>query len=219
MALNIKYLHALDPSDPFDSKNVLSKLEQVLSSGYLLSRRLLSDLDPEKGGFQGFDYISLCDYKEIDAPPFENNPFYKGYNAYSAYIQQSVSLILIKGNMRIIKPELIAPCVFDWDSLLEMRYLGRHPKRRFSDMPDEVQVKNKISLDNLRGITLPISHMIDEKKEVPYTNEMTVDFFNDTRTLLDRYECIQPIYDLETLTELKEPRDVEKVFQKLKNKE
>lgn len=219
MQLKKYYLYAIDCNNgkPFNTEKTLLKLEQILKSGYILSRRKLGDIDPKKGGWNGFDYISLCDYLNKDAEPYENNHFYKGYTAYEIYISSSLSLILNKKGMNVVKPELMPPAIFDWNSLEEMRILGNHSTRRFSDLPDEIQVKNRISLKKLEGITLPISYMLDEKFKNIYSKEMIIIFLNEIKQMLEKYNMVVPIYDLFTTIELNNSEDIDFALKKINN--
>lgn len=215
MILDNYYLHAINAEDSFTRETTLVKLEDILKTGHLLSRKMRGDSDLEKGGYNGLNYISLCNYSMKDTAPYENIQFFKGYTSYTKYIKLSLSLILNKKSLKVINPTLLPPSVFDWDSLREMRYLGNHPKARFTDMPDEVQVKNKISLQNFERITLPISYMIDETKTKNNNRDMIIIFLKDINTLLRKYNYIKSIYDLDTLIEMKEDNNVDEVLQKL----
>lgn len=71
--------------------------------------------------------------------------------------------MLKEGRYKTIKPILTYPHFFSYEDVQEMDYMGRC-KERYSDLPDEVQVKDKINLINLIGISLPIMHNINNKK-------------------------------------------------------
>lgn len=210
------YLHAVYGNDgePFNREKSIQNLERILQSGYILSRRKMKDTDKSKGGWNGLDYISICDYSKKDAPPFENKKFYRGYTAYNMYISTSIALILKKQGIRAIIPTLMPPAVFDYESLQEMRYLGNHPTQRFSDLPDEVQVKNQITLSKMVGLTLPIHYMTKEIKEKTYTSEEILNVLRDVQELLRDYHREDPIYDLETQIELKGKEEIEYVLRK-----
>ena len=67
MTLENYYLHAIEPHgdrNPFDIELALNKLEKIVSSGYILSRRKIGDTQTHIGGWNGIDYISLCDYSK-----------------------------------------------------------------------------------------------------------------------------------------------------------
>lgn len=213
MQLADSYLHAIDcnTGKEFNYDKSLVVLEKILSSDSILSRRNLGDVDITKGGWNGIDHISLCDYSKKDLPPYENNKFYKGYTAYEVYIARSLSLILNKKNIEVVEPILMPPAVFDWNALEEMRYLGNHSIKRFSDMPDEVQVKDKISLDNLIGLTIPISYIIDKNDND--INSLK-SYLYKVKDLLEKYNKKTSIYDLSTSIELNNEYDIDMVLKK-----
>ena len=214
MKLIDSYLHAIDCNngDNFNFDKSLVVLEKILNSDQIFSRRNLGDVDITKGGWNGIDHISLCDYSRKDNPPYENRKFYKGYTAYEIYIASSLSLILNKKNIETIDPILMPPAVFDYESLEEMRYLGNHSTKRFSDMPDEVQVKNKISLDNLDGLTIPISYIIEKNDND--INSLK-DYLYRVKDMLEKYNKKTNIYDLSTCIELNNEYDVDMVLKKI----
>lgn len=211
MELENYYLHAIACNDgkPFNDENALIKMEQILKSNNILSRRLQGDVDTSRGGWNGLDYISLCDYSRRNAKPYKNKAFYKGYTAFASYISSSVSLVLNKEGLEVVKTELLPPAVFDWDSLEEMRYLGNHPTKRFSDMPDEVQVMDSISLSRIEGITIPLAYMINDRYGEVHSREMIVSFLKDLKSILKSYDKSIPFYDLSSSILLEEDSDVD----------
>ena len=96
MKLNSYYLHAIDcqNGNPFDGIHSIEVLKEILNSGELKSKRLRGITDKSSGGWNGLDYISLCDYRRRNNRPYGNDQFLKGYNAYETYIKESLSLIL-----------------------------------------------------------------------------------------------------------------------------
>lgn len=188
MELNDYYLHAIynNADMSFDEERTLRVLKEILDSGAIKSRRLRGISDTSCGGWNGLDYISICDYCRRNARPYGNNKFLIGYTAYETYIKKSLSFILKKGNITTIKPTLVAPVIFDWDSKFRMCELGNSLSGRFSDLPDELQVKDMISIDRVKGMTVPIDYMISEHmpfyktsdcKEVPpYSAEDVIQF-------------------------------------------
>ncbi len=208
--------HAIEVNeDYYDTDKTLEKLEKIIQDGYLYSRRLQKDLDRTKGGFQGLDYISFCDNEKKNARPYQGRGFYKGYTAYQCYIAKSLSLGFKKEHLKIIIPTLIAPTIFDWDSLETMRILGLE-KKRYSDMPDEVQIKNKVSLKNLVCLTLPIHLMQNNKRGLIYTENQVLDHLATINSILTEHELNVPIYDLFSRTNLDKEEKVRKVIQKYK---
>ena len=83
----------------------------------------------------------------------------------------------------------------------ELLYLINKSTRKFSDYPDELMVKNRISLNNLKFITIPVNYfMSNEKKENRY--DMIIDLLRKTRTMLKNYDKLVPLYDLDTMINL-----------------
>lgn len=210
MKLNSYYLYAIDcqNGNPFDGNHSLDVLKKILDSGELKSKRLRGITDDSYGGWNGLDYISLCDYRRRNNKPYENDQFLRGYNSYETYIKKSLSFILKKNKINAIKPQLVAPIIFDWDSHYIMYRLGNSTEGRFSDLPDEVQVKDRISFDRIKGMTIPIEYIITEhfpefksknyKYIPPYTTTELIEYLNKLRNLLNRYKISDELYDLET---------------------
>ena len=210
MKLNSYYLHAIDcqNGEPFDGNHSIDVLKEILASGELKSKRLRGITDKSYGGWNGLDYISLCDYRRRNNRPYGNDQFYKGYNAYETYIKTSLSFILTKSKICAIKPQLVAPIIFDWDSHYIMYELGNSTKGRFSDLPDEVQVKDSISFDRIKGMTIPIEYMVTEhipefksknyKYIPPYNAKELIEYLNRIKDLLNKYKLFIDLYDLET---------------------
>lgn len=220
MTLDNYYLHAIEPygeRNPFDIELALDKLEKVISSGYILSRRQRGDTKKSIGGWNGIDYISLCDYSKRNNPPYNNDERFKDYTAYNNYIKDSVSLIIPKRNIKPVTPELKPPVAYDWDRVKEMVVLGNHPTKRYSDYPDEIQVKDKINLKRLVGVTVPIDKLIDERCNYVYKTEEILKFLKDVKEILEYYHKNNIVYDLLTMIEIKDESDLEKVFTKLKD--
>lgn len=146
------YMHGICSSQDYNFDDALSKLRLILRSKYLLSRRNLGITD-NTSLFNGLDYISLCDYEKRTI----ENSDRQMYNAYYAYIMYSMALMFPKDNIDAINPIYINKALAG-NRLFEylMHKCGNSKNQRFSDYPDEVQVKNKISLDNLIGVTYPI---------------------------------------------------------------
>lgn len=174
-------------------------------------------MDSGKGGFAGFDYISFYDNLLRYAKPYENNKFYRGYKSYSSYVANSLSLGFKRDDIEIIKPTLIAPVVFDWDSMEMMRILGKSDTCRYSDMPDEIQVKDKVSLKNLVCLTLPVHLMVQNKKGIIYDSSDIYDCVNYIKNLLMKYDYEVPVYDLYSRTKLDSEEKINKVFKKYKS--
>ena len=210
MKLNSYYLHAFDSHDGenFDGERSIEVLKEILASGGLKSKRQRGITEDKAGGFNGLDYISLCDYRRRNARPYENDKFLKGYTAYKTYVEQSLALIITKSKVNAIKPTLVEPTIFDWDSHFMMYKLGNSTTGRFSDLPDEVHVKDYIPLDRIKGMTIPIEYMVTEhiptfasknyKYILPYNSKELIEYLNRLKELLNQYNISSNLYDLET---------------------
>lgn len=234
MNLNSYYLYAFanQNSKPYDGDSTLKVLKEILESGKIKSRRLRGDTDTTKGGFNGIDYISLCDFRRRNNKPYENDPYLIGYNSYECFIKESPSFILKKNKIAAIKPILVEPVIFDYGSRARMCKLGNATYGRFSDLPDEVQVKNEISLDRCVGLTIPIEYMTNEHKEDifsgktnkeiysrgPYTLEELIIYVKELKNLLEAYNISSKVYDLESQIELDSEDVTQKVYTMTKNK-
>lgn len=210
------YLHGINVvfEPKKDIEKTLMIFEKILQKQYVLSRRLQNDLNTKKGGWNGLDYISLCDYQNRNASPYENNPFYIGYTAYKSFICNSLTLIFEKKGLTVVKPELVAPSIFSWDTLEEMRILGNHPTKRYSDLPDEVQIKDKISLENLKGIIIPLTSMSHNQYTAERYDDLVINFFSELKKILINYNQNISIYDLNTKDVLQTEDDVKLILKK-----
>ena len=210
MKLNSYYLHAIDcqNDNPFDGNHSIEVLKEILDSGELKSKRLRGITDKSYGGWNGLDYISLCDFRRRNNKPYDNDQFLIGYNSYETYIKQSLSFLLKKNGINAIKPELVEPIIFDWESHYTMYKLGNSTEGRYSDLPDEVQVKDRISFDRIKGMTVPIEYMVTEhipkikpvnyKYIRPYNTKELIEYLNRVKDLLNQYELSSELYDVET---------------------
>lgn len=179
------YLHGISTqSSSFDFEKSLEKLREILRSEFLLSRRNLG-LSEAQAGFNGLDYISLCDYEKRTL----ENGSRDMYNAYYAYIYNNLALAFPKNRFDVITPKYI-------DHALAGSKFGRYvmkkcgnSKKRYSDYPDEVQVRDKIDLDFLCGITYPaLTHYSHLRKSL--SREKTIEL------MLEEIEALtQLIYD------------------------
>ena len=191
------YLHAIHYriDELYDSKETMQILSKILKKKQLLSLRLQRKFT--NNGFTGKDYISLVDY--------DKRFLYSGsdpeYNAFNGYIRNSLSLLF--SDIDVIEPT--------------MDRLGRSKNERYTDFADEVQVKDRISLEHMKSLTLP-TWMFVSKND---TTSENVKFIKDE---LDRlydtllfYGYDVPIRDIDTLDEIKDKSDIEMVLTKIKN--
>ena len=187
-------------SDTYSQITTIHILKKILKSKAVLSKRLQKQNDTVTG-FNGLDYISLCDYSK------KEEHYIRKYNAFEGYIRYSLSLIFPKEKLDIITPELIYIGQNEnYDN--KMKEYGLSKDIRYSDIPDEVQVKDSISLDLMTGITLPIDKMI-----LPYmnSNKNTIIILKEIARiikLLGKYNYNVPLYDIDTFTRVDDESNV-----------
>ena len=192
------YLHGIySLSDYYDSKMTLKILKKILESNAILSARLQKKFF-HIVLFNGIDYISLCDYEKSEKYRLIET------NSYETYIRYSLSLIFPKDKIPVIEPEII-DAVYDYETIREY---GLSEDKRYSDLPDEVQVKDKISLDLMTGITLPVSKMKNIFLNEAKTTNMVLREIDKIRTLLDKYNHLVPLYDIDTFESLEKEENV-----------
>lgn len=191
------YLHGIyAASDIYDSKTTLKIFKHILKDNALLSARLQNRTDFSIL-FNGLDYISLCDYEKR----LYNLNNMK--NAYESYIRYSLSLVFPKNKLDVVVPQIIDIKYAD-GYYQKMKELGLSTDIRYSDMPDEVQVKDKISLDLMSGITLPVSKMRNCFLNEDKTVSMVLKEIDKIKELLYKYNHLVPLYDIDTLEKLDE---------------
>ena len=198
------YLHGIcATSSLYDDKPTKKILKQILKDNALLSARLQNKLN-NSILFNGLDYISLCDYEKR----FEK--IGNEYNAYEAYIRYSLSLIFPKEKLDVIIPQIVI-IKSTGSYYQQMKEYGLSTDERYTDMPDEVQVKDRISLDLMSGITLPLSKMqyfyLNEERTV----NMVLREIDKIRNLLYKYHHLVPIYDIDTFEKLDNPETTKKL--------
>ena len=164
-------------------------LEKIFQCGYLLSRRgqrqngdksidnsILTAL------FNGMDYISLCDLKMS----------HDGNSAYNMYTRRGLSL-LIDRNIQVIVPTKLPP--YDYNYFNPRVFLGN---KRFTDLIDEVQVKDSIDLSHLKGMCLSLSVFKS------FYNEEYIEYYlKYLKELLDEYKHDVPLYNLDSREKIK----------------
>lgn len=188
---------------PIYEHNTLCTLEKILNSKALLSRRLQKNNDFTF--FNGLDYISLCDYSK------RQERYLYQTNSYEGYIKHSLSMIFPKEKLDIIVPEMID--VFsEGNYFLNMRTLGLTSKQRYSDMADEVQVKDSISLELMTGITLPIDIMINKNFDTAKNITIILRHIEKIIKMLDKYNYNVPLYDITTFLPLDNESNVKELI-------
>lgn len=171
----------------------IEKVEDILISGYLYSRRNLQKilhinnitLSEETCLFNGMDYVSLCDLSK------------KGmdYSAYNMYVNRGLSFLFNK-DMEVIIPTVINTRIDSYSFFGDAHMLGLG-KERYSDLKDEVQVKDKVSLNYLEGMALSLNQM---KKF--HNNQYLIEYLKLLKDVLIRYQKNIPIINLDNQKEI-----------------
>jgi hypothetical protein len=182
------YAHTIKPSG-FTSSDIY-RLDDILRHGYIFSRRNLryyvddcSITSEETSLFNGLDYISLCDLKKD----------HSGYSSYNSYTRNGLSL-LIDHSIDVITPTLIDRNIYNYYNVKTLDLINN----QYTDFKDEVQAKDKISLEYLRGLTIPLSSFF-----VTYTDDYLKYYVNYIESLLQEYHYPVPIYNLDTWEKIK----------------
>ena len=197
------YLHTINNgfSDYYIPKKQREVLENILKSDKILSKRM-QGLNENNTilNFCGLDYISLSDYEKR----FVSNREKYHYNGYYAYVRNGLSLTFPQDKIDVIEPIIIGVCTKTSRDFEYMSLLGMDKENRYTDLPDEVQVKDSLSLDNLNGILFPTENFMHSKiltkksKMLKLLKEELIIL----RDILDKYEKDVLIYDVDTLEEL-----------------
>lgn len=201
------YMHGIGNSSNIDSnldynpKGQRSSFYSILDSGELKSRRKLGS--KTSYGFNGLDYISLCDYSKKDIYNTGSN---KKYNAYSTYISGSISICFDKDKIedKIIVPTIVDVCTNNLSGFAYMQKLGLSNDERYSDYPDEVQVKDSLSLDNMCQITFPTHSFLDfyfYHSKSTRIKKLIAEIY-ELQSIISYLGYDVPIYDLYTKREL-----------------
>ena len=207
------YLHAINATsdDNYPTIETYQILCKILKCGALLSSRLQRKLSTD--GFNGKDYISLCDYTKKDIKKGEDGK----YNAFHTYIRYSLSLVFPKNELSVIEPIILSDIyAINKEGFMKMKKLGEiKGDRRYTDMPDEVQVKNKIPLASSTALTYPTHLSIDDEIGERATIAKIMIDLDSINKALDRFGYNIPIYDIDTFEKLDSTNSVRML---LKNK-
>ena len=148
---------AINP-DWFYHRIQLEKLEDILNTGAILSRRKQGYRKMNHTTWNGLDYISLAKREES-----------VWNSSYKRFISSSYAFILAGipvNNTKYIE---------DYNYELWRKLSKLFPSQRFSPYEDEYQVKNKISLDTVIGIKIP-----DKEKDFS-----SVEFYKEKDCAID----------------------------------
>lgn len=198
------YLHTINNGrkDYYDSRHQLEVLKSILKDGAVLSRRLQGYTSDMLTNFSGLDYISLSDYEKREVC----NKQKEYYNSFYAYVRRGLSLSFPQDKVKVIEPELIRICSRSISDFETMRYLGLSEDKRFTDLPDEVQVKDKLSLENFNGLIFPTDNFMHSKVLTKKSKmiKLLKEELKVIREILNEYNYNVNIYDVDTLKELNE---------------
>ena len=201
-----KYLHAIYAFNKrYNSEETKRILEYILSSDALLSRRLQRIRDTY--GFNGLDYISLCDYDKRNIC----HPGLPEYTAFNSYIRESLSLMFPKESIKTITPEVVDYIGLSDEEEEKMYQLGLSKNKRYSDFYDEVQVKNKIALSLMSGITFPIKKMTRSSFPERFAIYIVQKQIEEVIELLIKYGYEVPTYDVDTFLPLEDEQNVKEL--------
>ncbi len=185
--MNNSYAHTIRVSS--FSLDDINELYKILNSGYLLSRNNLIKegitipnkiINADTSVFNGMDYISLCDMQK-------EHDFYSSYNMY---VRNGLSL-LFNHDIKVILPTIVDGYGRNIDYLNKMHNFGLK-KARYTDLSDEVQVKDKLSLDNLIGFCFPKKKIIQERNIEYY-----MAYLEMANEVIREYYPNLPIYNLD----------------------
>jgi len=197
----------------YDHKNSMKVLEKIFKDGYLLSRRNLG-VEDKFINFSGLDYISFCDRKLRYAKSYQKNTLLDKYTSFENYIKNSLSLGFDRKGIDIINTSLVKPVFLESNYLRTIKEYGLSEEERYSDMPDEVQVKDRVSLGNLKCLTLPVSLMTKKSAEIVYDCSDICRCVDELNDLMSSYNYSLPIYDVTSKEMLNSEEQVKKIIKK-----
>ena len=176
MDKKIKYYHGVSQSMPF----TFSKIEKILNDGAILSRS-----KQEKNylynwyiGYNGNDYISVCEHRDN----FDGN-------SYNNFIRNNVSFELDLSNLDICET-IMTSIPYN-----KLNYSNTTGLNRFSDMDDEIQVKDEIQLSKVLAITFPTNMIIESGIKDTKT---ILKYLEKLKLLMSKYQYDFPIYDIDS---------------------
>ena len=198
------YLHTINNGykDYYDAKKQRSVLEEILKSDAILSRRNQGLTDESNTNFSGLDYISLSDYEKR----FVCNKEKEFYNSFYAYVRRGLSLAFPQESIKVIEPTILPILSKNIRDFEYMRLYGLDKTERFTDLPDEVQVKDKLTLKDLNGVLFPCDNYMHSKlftrKEKMI--KLLLEEVKIVKEILEKYNKEVNIYDVDSLLEVNE---------------
>lgn len=207
------YLHSVIAGGfRYSNEKTLEILEKILKSGELLSANL-------RGGdcrynFCGGDYISLSDYEKKD----QGKGLKKTYNSFYQYSIYGPSIMIPKNEIEVIEPIVLDRIIVFYSGYKNMMMELGLSDERYTDLEDEVQVKDRVSLDKMCGMTIPTACMLRFFKNYKENCIMAYDEIQKIRELFDKYGYDVPFYDIDTENPLETFDDVCETIHLLKKK-
>lgn len=202
------YLHSINTTGYIaDIDGSIDCFEKILDTGAILTRHSLGLAGV---GFNGTRHISLSDYDLRYDHIYKNNPVFYDYSAYEMYSKKAISVAFPKESLSVIHPNLIPPLDNSFFSFL--RFFGASKdmiNQRITDLPDEVQVKGGISLSNACGVTIPVNEIA---KNIGISK--VKDVFKKIKMLLEKYEYLLKVYDVESLDELENEKEIDEIVKR-----
>lgn len=192
------YLHGVIGNRYKDKvSDEIETLKMILDSGAILS--LSRQGRESNNGFNGKDFISLCD---LEVTQSASN---KRYTAFYNYVEPSISIAFKKSLFPVIKPIIVPPISKVKDGYDVMKHYGKEVVNRYSDFVDEVQVRDRISTDIMYGITFPVNYFLDNSilpKKLKY--KLLEYYILEVKELLRIYDLDVPIFNINTGEEIKD---------------
>ncbi len=185
------YLHSLHGgTKTYSSDATLELLEKILKSGAVLSTNLSGV--PCNNNFSGADHISLCDYERRHL----GKGFGKKYNGFYQYAVFDPSLMFPKDKVEVIEPYILKKMIVQYSNYVSfMRELGME-EARYTDLEDEVQVRDRIDISKLCGMTFPTYEFLSIFKSVEHDTKKVYEELVKYRELLYKYGIVVPFYDV-----------------------
>lgn len=193
-----KVIHSiLINNTSYSNDLTMKRLEQVLSSGSILSKRNLGENISENtyNGCNGIDHISLCDLDIISSKSLDSTDFFNG--AYNYFTRKTIGFVFDKKDLNIIYPHFVNP-LFVLSLSYEQRIKLFNDIERYSTMYDEVQVKDYIDLKLVDSLVFPLEYFI----KIGMSKTMILESVIKIESLLQKYGYNLPIYALPTIEEL-----------------
>ena len=181
------YMHALGNNSILSDQMIT--FSSVFNSGAVLSLNKQGIYKPN--GYNGSDYISLCDYEKRNKSPKNTQ-----YNSYYLFIRQSISLAFPKDKIEVVTPKYISQYDKDYYDILDNMDKDND---RYSDLLDEVQVKDSIDISLLSYVTFPLDFYLDQArftKEFKYY--LVNNYIKQMKSIMTYYNNLVDIFDIDS---------------------